>query len=73
MKNPQTTIALTFLTHIISAVGGVHHFSALLIIDNLITSQCHSVHAKFKSYCVICSITNNKALKLTLKTYHVAS
>ena len=22
-KNPQTTIALTFLTHIISAIGGV--------------------------------------------------
>ena len=23
IKNPQTTIALTFLTHIISAIGGV--------------------------------------------------
>jgi hypothetical protein len=24
MKNPQTTIAPTFLTHIISAIGGVY-------------------------------------------------
>ena len=24
MKNPQTTIALTFLTHIISGIDGVH-------------------------------------------------
>ena len=26
MKNPQTTIAPTFLTHIISAIGGVTEF-----------------------------------------------
>ena len=26
MKNPQTTIAPTFLTHIISAIDGVYNF-----------------------------------------------
>ena len=31
IKNPQTTIALTFLTHIISAIGGVH--PSLLSVD----------------------------------------
>ena len=28
MKNPQTTIAPTFLTHIISAIDGVGHLAA---------------------------------------------
>ena len=27
IKNPQTTIALTFLTHIISGIDGVHSFA----------------------------------------------
>ena len=35
MKNPQTTIALTFLTHIISAIGGVSLFLGLLGLDYL--------------------------------------
>ena len=25
-KNPQTTIALTFMTHIISGIDGVYHY-----------------------------------------------
>ena len=35
IKNPQTTIALTFLTHIISAIGGVCHNG----VENLIKSE----------------------------------
>ena len=30
IKNPQTTIALPFLTHNISAIGGVHHGNNLI-------------------------------------------
>ena len=31
IKNPQTTIALTFLTHIISGIDGVLYFSGILL------------------------------------------
>ena len=32
IKNPQTTIALTFLTHIISGIGGVNKHGVKIIV-----------------------------------------
>ena len=37
MKNPQTTIAPTFLTHIISAIGGATRF----LIEVLFVADLH--------------------------------
>ena len=34
-KSPQTTIALKFLTHIISALGGVRYLCTLYIVTGL--------------------------------------
>ena len=39
MKNPQTTIAPRFLTHIISAIGGVSYFKNLIFKIPKILSQ----------------------------------
>ena len=35
MKNPQTTNALTFLTHIILAIGGVDRICTRLLLNKL--------------------------------------
>ena len=53
MKNPQTTIAPTFLTHIISAIDGVHrlvghknNISASMAIESFL-SHYSAVKSKF--------------------------
>ena len=52
MKNPQTTIAPTFLTHIISAIDGVMHLLFMLFAINLFGPK----RLQFKPY--FCSQLN---------------
>jgi hypothetical protein len=42
MKNPQTTIALTFLTHIISGIDGVYSVVSFV-------GVCHNLHVIVKN------------------------
>jgi hypothetical protein len=60
MKNPQTTIALTFLTHIISGIGGVWD-------DSLDKLELEIVMARPKSIKIIINICSIKTKeKITL-------
>ena len=56
MKNPQTTIAPTFLTNIISAIGGVREF----LPNNL--KKCNLVRFEFLSQ-------NDQIIHETLKVF----